>query len=198
MPTPSDTNLAPSTRSGIGYRGTLDGLRALAIVAVLLYHGGVVWANRFTRGRGLLRPVWIPDHLTADRGVARKRDDRTACLLGETRAAAPSSAVLHGGGRGTPRGARVRRQLAARPPGRRNRGPVLLRQLARDRDPVQLLRADRRGVTAPAHLVARDRGAVLRPSGPFRCWPGSGSRVAAWASVSRPTGACWERCWQRA
>jgi peptidoglycan/LPS O-acetylase OafA/YrhL len=45
MPTPSDTNLAPSTRSGIGYYGALDGLRALAIVAVLLYHGGVVWAN---------------------------------------------------------------------------------------------------------------------------------------------------------
>src|ERR1700729_290137 len=45
MPTPSDTNLAPSTRSGIGYHGALDGLRALAIVAVLLYHGGVSWAN---------------------------------------------------------------------------------------------------------------------------------------------------------
>ena len=45
MPTPTDTNLARSTRSGIGYYGALDGLRALAIVAVLLYHGGVVWAN---------------------------------------------------------------------------------------------------------------------------------------------------------
>lgn len=33
-----------SGRSGIGYYGGLDGIRALAIVAVLLYHGGVVWA----------------------------------------------------------------------------------------------------------------------------------------------------------
>ena len=38
-------NLNPSNRSGIGYYGGLDGIRALAIVAVLLYHGGVVWAG---------------------------------------------------------------------------------------------------------------------------------------------------------
>jgi hypothetical protein len=29
----------------MGYYSGLDGIRALAIVAVLLYHGGVVWAN---------------------------------------------------------------------------------------------------------------------------------------------------------
>jgi len=32
-------------QSGIGYFGGLDGIRALAIAAVLLYHGGVVWAG---------------------------------------------------------------------------------------------------------------------------------------------------------
>ena len=37
-------NPDPANRSGIGYYGGLDGIRALAIVAVLLYHGGVVWA----------------------------------------------------------------------------------------------------------------------------------------------------------
>jgi peptidoglycan/LPS O-acetylase OafA/YrhL len=36
---------ATSVRGGsLGYFGGLDGLRALAIVAVLLYHGGVPWA----------------------------------------------------------------------------------------------------------------------------------------------------------
>ena len=44
MATPADTNTAPAARSGIGYYAGLDGIRALAIVAVLLYHGGVVWA----------------------------------------------------------------------------------------------------------------------------------------------------------
>ena len=37
-------NRAPAAHSGIGYYAGLDGIRALAIVAVLLYHGGVVWA----------------------------------------------------------------------------------------------------------------------------------------------------------
>jgi len=37
-------NRAPVAHSGIGYYAGLDGIRALAIVAVLLYHGGVVWA----------------------------------------------------------------------------------------------------------------------------------------------------------
>ncbi len=32
-------------RRGLGYYGGLDGLRALAIAAVLLYHGGVSWAS---------------------------------------------------------------------------------------------------------------------------------------------------------
>src|SRR6185312_17020479 len=31
--------------TGISYVGGLDGIRALAIAAVLLYHGGVVWAG---------------------------------------------------------------------------------------------------------------------------------------------------------
>jgi peptidoglycan/LPS O-acetylase OafA/YrhL len=37
-------NRAPAAHSGIGYHAGLDGIRALAIVGVLLYHGGVVWA----------------------------------------------------------------------------------------------------------------------------------------------------------
>jgi peptidoglycan/LPS O-acetylase OafA/YrhL len=37
--------LAPSPGEKLGYRPALDGLRALAVVAVLLYHGGVGWAS---------------------------------------------------------------------------------------------------------------------------------------------------------
>ena len=44
MATSANTNRAPAAHSGIGYYAGLDGIRALAIVAVLLYHGGVVWA----------------------------------------------------------------------------------------------------------------------------------------------------------
>jgi peptidoglycan/LPS O-acetylase OafA/YrhL len=44
MSTPN-RNVVPAARSGIGYYAGLDGIRALAIVAVLLYHGGVAWAN---------------------------------------------------------------------------------------------------------------------------------------------------------
>ena len=45
MLAPTYSNRAPAARSGIGYYAGLDGIRALAIVAVLLYHGGVAWAD---------------------------------------------------------------------------------------------------------------------------------------------------------
>ena len=44
MATPANTNRPGAGHSGIGYHSGLDGIRALAIVAVLLYHGGVAWA----------------------------------------------------------------------------------------------------------------------------------------------------------
>src|SRR6478672_13258865 len=40
----ANPNRHPVHGSGIGYYAGLDGIRALAIVGVLLYHGGVVWA----------------------------------------------------------------------------------------------------------------------------------------------------------
>ena len=43
-PTLRTLNRTPADHSGMGYHAGLDGIRALAIVAVLLYHGGVVWA----------------------------------------------------------------------------------------------------------------------------------------------------------
>ena len=45
VPAPAKVNRASAARSGIGYYGGLDGIRALAIAAVLLYHGGVAWAD---------------------------------------------------------------------------------------------------------------------------------------------------------
>ena len=44
MATPANTNRPGAGHYGIGYHSGLDGIRALAIVAVLLYHGGVAWA----------------------------------------------------------------------------------------------------------------------------------------------------------
>jgi len=44
MPASGNANRAPLDRTGIGYYGGLDGIRALAILGVLLYHGGVAWA----------------------------------------------------------------------------------------------------------------------------------------------------------
>jgi peptidoglycan/LPS O-acetylase OafA/YrhL len=44
MTAQTDITRSAGDRSGIGYYAGLDGIRALAIVAVLLYHGGVVWA----------------------------------------------------------------------------------------------------------------------------------------------------------
>src|SRR5688572_28238768 len=35
----------PVNRQGLPYQPGLDGLRALAVIAVLLYHGGVGWAG---------------------------------------------------------------------------------------------------------------------------------------------------------
>ena len=199
MPTPTNTNRATSAHSGIGYYAGLDGIRALAIVAVLLYHGGVVWAAGGFLGVEaffVLSGFLITSLLIAE--WRRSATIALACVLGEARAATPSRPVLHGRGRGPLRGARVDWRLAARPQGRRNRDPLLLRQLARDRDPVQLLRRDRSGIAAPAHLVTGDRGAVLHPLARRRCWPRSGSRVAFCAGAGRPTGACWGRCWRSA
>jgi peptidoglycan/LPS O-acetylase OafA/YrhL len=39
------TNRTSAPRFGIGHHAGLDGIRALAIAAVLLYHGGVAWAD---------------------------------------------------------------------------------------------------------------------------------------------------------
>ena len=45
MLTPATPSRTPAAHFGIGHHAGLDGIRALAIVAVLLFHGGVVWAG---------------------------------------------------------------------------------------------------------------------------------------------------------
>src|SRR5207342_3067130 len=121
----------------------------------------LVGAGRLPGGRCLLRPQRVPDHEPAAGRMARRRADRVAGVLGPAGASAPPGAVprprcrrgLRRGDRGAgrarasakrrPHGSRVRRQL----------GPDLLA-------PV-VLRVVRCAVTPAAHVVTRDRGAVL-------------------------------------
>ena len=35
----------PSTRAAMGYQPSLDGVRALSVIAVILYHGGFHWIS---------------------------------------------------------------------------------------------------------------------------------------------------------
>ena len=72
---PADVDAHAGTRSdrqsGLAYQPGLDGLRALSIIAVLLYHAGVSWAGGgFLGGRIVLRPVGLPDHVVAGRRMA--------------------------------------------------------------------------------------------------------------------------------
>ena len=49
---------AAAGRPGIGYVPALDGMRGLAVMAVLAFHGGMPWAARRLPGRGrVLRAV---------------------------------------------------------------------------------------------------------------------------------------------
>ena len=69
---------APSQRAdpvapmAMGYQPSLDGIRALAVVAVLLYHADLRWMpGRLPRRRRVLRGQRLPDHLAAARGAPR-------------------------------------------------------------------------------------------------------------------------------
>ena len=116
---------------------------------------------RLLLARHVLRPFRIPDHDPARRRVATLGVHTAGPLLGPPGAPAFARAVSHG-----PRRGGLRRALHAAghlsgTARRRHRVVVLRRQLALHRGGLQLLRADGRHVTAPAHLVPRRRGAVL-------------------------------------
>ena len=119
------------------------------------------------RGR-VLRALGLPDHDAARARVPAGPGDRAHRVLGPARPPPAPGPVprpdlrraLH---------PPLRRALGAgRDPQRRHREPLLRRELAvRDR-PAVLLHALLRGIAAAAHVVARDRGAVLHRVAPDR------------------------------
>ena len=145
-----------------GFRPDIEGLRAVAIVAVLLCHAGrPLLRRRLRRRRRLLRHLRLPHHPPAARRARQDRRHLAAPLL-----RAPGQAPAAALGRPARLG---RRPLAAAPlPGARGRslrrhrqlGP-LHRQLALRRPVGRLLRPGRRTEPGAAPLVAGDRGAVL-------------------------------------
>ncbi len=159
---------------------------------------GVGWLSR---RRPLLRPVGVPHHEPARRGVARDQEDRAGGLLGP-----PCAPVAPGAASHARRPRRVPRSLrpgpARRSPrgaGRRHRHRAVRGQLAPAVRPPVLLRRVRRSLSAPAHVVARHRGAVLsrlatRSRRAARCRSrevaggGVDGRLGRWCCVGRLDG----------
>ena len=144
------------------FRPDIEGLRAIAIGAVLLFHAGVPAADRrLHRRRRLLRHLRLPHHRPARPGVERHRAHRPGRVL---RAALPATAASGPlGDRG--HGRRLvlhplRAALSQRRP-RRCRGRGLRIQYPLRHQCHRLPRRGDRAVTAAALLVAGRRGAVL-------------------------------------
>ena len=145
------------------YWPALDGVRALAVTAVLLFHGGVAWLPGGFLGVDaffVLSGFLITSLLLAEYGRtgrirlghfwlrrARRLLPALLLLLLFVVAVFPGTLPPHRG------------QPAAR---RRVRCAGVRGQLAHDLPRRRLLRPDLGAVPAAAHLVARDRGAVLR------------------------------------
>ena len=169
----------------------LDGLRALAVVAVLLYHGGVSWSGGGFLGVEMffvLSGFLITSLLVAEWGALGA--DRAARVLGPARPATAPRAVRAGGGDRRLLRAGRPHQGDPRPAGRRDRHAAVRLQLAPGRRGHQLLRRQRSRVAAAAHLVAGHRGAVLRPVAAGRARV-LGSPAAAGHRSAARSRCCW-------
>ena len=118
--------------------------------------------RRVHGGRRLLRPVRLPHHLAPDRRVAPEPDHQARRILGPPGAAPPPGHAPDAALRRLPRvGDRAPGDLRGAPPGRAVHA-ALCEQLALHPRQFQLLQRDRGLLPAPAHLVTRGRGTVLR------------------------------------
>ena len=117
--------------------------------------------RRLPRRRHVLRPLRLPDHEPPPRGVPPREPHRPRRLLGATSAPAPPGTLL--GARGCRRICDVvdAAGVAGCDPGRRAGGALLLGQLAVHLRAQLVLQPVRIPVDARAHVVARDRRAVL-------------------------------------
>ena len=92
----------------------LDGMRAFAVTAVILYHASRAGPWGLLRGRRLLRPVRVPDHVApAGRVAADTGRSRAGRVLGPPGPATPAGPVPD---------ARRRRRVGAPAPGARITG----------------------------------------------------------------------------
>ena len=151
--------------------GGLDGVRALAVAGVVIYHLGAPWMRGgFLGRRRLLRPVRLPHHhARARRGGAHRRASRSAASTpGGHAACCRRSACSWSRWRASRVAMPQRGGGAARR--HRRRRDVRVELVADLRRPL-VLRDGQPSTPAPAPVVAGHRGAVLPgvPAG-RRCW----------------------------
>ena len=94
---PRATTVAASDRAQISrvpYLPGLDGLRALAVVAVMIYHANSAWLpGRLPRRGDVLRHLRLPDHAAADRRTRAQLPDLARTLLAASGPAPPARRV---------------------------------------------------------------------------------------------------------
>ena len=182
----TDAN-ARGARPSLGHIPGLDGIRALAVLAIIAFHTQSEFGpGRLLRRRRLLRPLWLPDHVAVGQGVGRHRDDPPPPVLGRA-GPTPAPGPLLAGGRDRDRhGLRAAAAHHAAHPGRRAVDRVLRVELVLHPWRGHLLLAHLATLAAAAHVVAGDRGAVL---------PGVAARRVGRAQVR--DGADAERASQR-
>ena len=149
-------------QGGMAYQPALDGLRALAVASVIAYHFGYGWARGgylgvdtfFVLSGFLITSLLLAEFRRESRidlgGFWARRARRLLPALFLVLAAVAAYATWW-----MPAG------VAGRDPGRRAGGALLLGQLAVHLRAQLVLQPVRIPVDARAHVVARDRGAVL-------------------------------------
>ena len=133
----------------LAYLPALDGVRAFAVVAVMLFHGGDPAHGRRVHGRRrLLRPLRVPHHVVAHRRVAPDADHQARRVLGPAGAPTPAGAADDAALRRVLRvGHRAEGDVRRAPP-RRPLHAALREQLALHPRQLELLQRERASVVA--------------------------------------------------